>query len=263
MTTSTSSDPKHQPSGGPATEGGAQATAPLNSLNSGLIIHRVGQVNRDFQNEALAFGQQLADHMNAALGQAAWTTVYRDLGELANVHWLVHLISPADYGLLINMANNDEEFRHIYEDDRLPERGGGNWERMFVQSSFRERVMVPQHGIVHADAQVTRDANPFALPALFQLPSDVSPSWDSTSAPITLHRRVQASYDSRDLARAYLHEWQTAGNRALPDQVTVAQYEEVWGRQDRLHLLVHLGSPEALDELRRLEETPPGELAEV
>lgn len=236
----------------------------LHSLNSGLIIHRIGQANDDFGADALAFGQQLADHMNQALHGVATTTVYRELVGVPNrVHWLVHLTSPADYGLLINMADHDEQFRHIYEDDRLPERGGGNWERMFVQSSFQETVLVPQHGIVHADDHPDEPANSFAVPASFQLPLDVGACCDSGTAPVTVHRTIQASYDSRDLARAYLHEWQTAVNRALPGEVTVAQYEEVWGRQDRLHLLVHLASLDALGRFGELEAAPTGELADV
>ena len=57
-----------------------------------------------------------------------------------------------DYGRLLEMADHDAAFKNIYEGDRLPERGGGNWERMFVQDRARsllERVpslkMVLEH----------------------------------------------------------------------------------------------------------------------
>ena len=251
-------------SGGVVSSPAGQPTR-LHSLNAGLIIHRIGQADYGFGVDALAFGQQLADHMNAALRDVANTIVYRELVGVPNrVHWLVHLTSPADYRLLINMADNDEQLRHIYEDDRLPERGGGNWERIFVQSSFRERVIIPQHGIVHANDrldQTLRDS--FAVPALFQLPCDVEACCDSGTAPVTVHRVIQAAYESRDLARAYLHEWQTAVNRALPGEVTIGQYEEIWGRQDRLHLLIHLVSLDALSRFAALEAEPTGELANV
>jgi hypothetical protein len=248
-------------------ESGTSPAAPqrLHSLNAGLIIHRTGQAHYGYAADALAFGQQLADYMNTALKGLATTTVHREMaGVGGRVHWLVHLTTPADYQLLISMADNDEEFRHIYEDDRLPERGSGNWERMFVQSSFQERVLIPQHGLVHADGPGTdRSPRSFAVPASLQLPADVTACYDSGTAPVTVHRTIQAAYESRDLARAYLHEWQTAVNRSLPGEVTVGQYEEIWGRQDRLHLLIHLGSTEAFGRFAALESHATGELANV
>ncbi|MCV7163071.1 DUF6039 family protein [Mycobacterium stomatepiae] len=240
----------------------ADRTVAPNSLNSSMIVHRVGTANPDFVDEALVFGQQIADRMNSVLGTAANTTVYRDLGSASKIHWLVHLYSPADYGKLISMADHDEELRHVYEGNRLPERGGGNWERIFVQSSFRELVIVPQHGLLDSQDHPGLGEDLFAVPAIFQMP-EVASTWSSTNAPMILHRRIQGLYASRDLARLYLQQWQGAVNRTLPGEITVAQYEEVWGHQDRLHLLIHASGRNALQRLKDLEDSPSGEFAGV
>ncbi|MDB4987472.1 MAG: sle [Myxococcaceae bacterium] len=223
----------------------------LNSLTAGLIIHRVGQINYGFADEARSFARDLQGYMNVRLNSQATTLVYEEImGSYGRMHWLVHMKDPSDYGRLLKMVDHDKAFREIYEGDRLPERGGGNWERMFVQGSFRENVMVPQHGFAKQGLdQIEEDR--FVPPARHQLERGSKDSLNSSPAGILVVRTVQASYEARDLARYYLYDWLTHVNRAADGALTATLFEEIWGCQDRLHVLLHMRS---LDDYRLLFE---------
>jgi hypothetical protein len=221
----------------------------IHSLSAGLIIHRVGQVHYGFAHEARSFARDLQRYMNAQLKSDATTFVYEEvLGQYGRMHWLVHMKTPSDYGQILQMVDHDKAFQEIYQDDRLPERGGGNWERMFVQSSFRENVMVPQHGFAK-EAIDELELGRFVPPARHQIPDAGAPLLDSGTAGAIVLRTVQANYESRDLARYFLYEWQTYINKAAPEVITAALFEEIWGTQDKLHVMLHLRS---LDDYQRL-----------
>jgi hypothetical protein len=221
----------------------------IHSLSAGLIIHRVGQVAYGFAHEARSFARDLQRYMNAQLRLDATTFVYEEiLGQCGRMHWLVHMKTPSDYGRILQLVDHDKAFQEIYQGDRLPERGGGNWERMFVQSSFRENVMVPQHGFAK-EAMDELEPGRFVPPARHQIPNVGVAHLDSGTAGAIILRTVQARYESRDLARYYLWEWQTYINKAAGGVITAALFEEIWGSQDKLHLLLHLRS---LDDYRRL-----------
>jgi len=221
----------------------------ITSLSAGIVIHRVGQVNYGFADEARGFARDLQRYMNTRLSSDATTLVYEEvLGSYGRMHWLVHMKTPSDYSRLLQMVDHDKVFQEIYQGDRLPERGGGNWERIFVQGSFREHMMVPQHGFAKEGLE---DLEPgrFVPPARHQLPRLEHPPLDSSMAGAIVLRTLQARYESRDLARYYLYEWQTYVNKATDGAVTVTLFEEIWGSQDRLHLMLHL---RALDDYHRL-----------
>jgi hypothetical protein len=223
----------------------------VTTLSTGLLIHRVGQVAYGFVDEARSFARDLQRYMNARLSSDATTLVYEEiLGQYGRMHWFVHMKTPSDYGRLLQMVDHDKAFQDIYQGDRLPERGGGNWERMFVQGSFRETVMVPQHGFAK-EAMDELEPGRFVPPARHQLASTGQPFLDSSSAGAIVLRTVQARYESRDLARYYLFEWQSYVNKAAPGTITAAMFEEIWGSQDKLHVMVHLRS---LDDYQRLCE---------
>ncbi|GAB2890507.1 hypothetical protein GCM10027093_26930 [Paraburkholderia jirisanensis] len=229
--------------------------AVIHSLNAGMVIHREAQVHYDYMNEARTFALELQGYMNSKLTPDATTLVYEEVfGTHGKMHWLVHMKSPADYGRLLNLVDHDKAFQQIYQGDRLPARGGGNWERMFVQGSFREKVIVPQHGFAR-EAMDELDPHSFLPPARHQIAADNAPFLNSANCGTLVMRTLQARYESRDLARFYLSEWQSYVNRKLGGVATVAQFEEMWGTQDRLHLLIHLRDIEACHALRHLEST--------
>ncbi|MEO0330040.1 MAG: DUF6039 family protein, partial [Pseudomonadota bacterium] len=225
----------------------------LHSLNSGFVIHRVGQVSYDFLSEARTFAQELQGYMNMQLKEKATTLVYEEvLGNYGYMHWLVHMKTPSDYGQLLEMVDHDEAFQKIYQDDRLPQRGGGNWERMFVQGSFKENILVPQHGFAK-EALDEKEQGLFTTAARHQLPNSAKPFLDTSSAGAILLRTGQAKYECRDLARYYLSEWQAYINKVAPGIITSSQFEEMWGSQDTLHMIVHLRSLADYTILRNLE----------
>lgn len=225
----------------------------ITSLSAGLIIHRVGQVNFGFADEARSFARDLQRYMNGRLSSDATTLVYEEvLGNHGRMHWLVHMKTPSDYGRLLQMADHDKAFQEIYQGDRLPERGGGNWERIFAQGSFRENVMAPQHGFAK-EALDELDTGRFVPPARHQLRPTGVPPLDSSTAGAIILRTVQARYESRDLARFFLYEWQTCVNKAAPGVVTSAMFEEIWGSQDKLHLILHLRTLDDYERLLQLE----------
>jgi hypothetical protein len=225
----------------------------ITSLTAGLIIHRVGQVNYGFLPEAREFARELQTYMNDRLSSDATTFVYEEVaGQCGRLHWFVQMKSPASYRKLLRLVDHDELFRNIYEGDRLPERGGGNWEKMFQQASFFEHVMIPQHGIAGE-----ADLETFVPAARHQLADAPFGALDSGSAGLLVIRTVQAEYAARDLARFYLYEWQTRVNAVTQGAVTATLFEEIWGRQDRLHVLLHMRSPEdhlLLSQLERQDE---------
>ncbi|WP_332442969.1 DUF6039 family protein [Burkholderia ubonensis] len=101
----------------------------------------------DYLPEARAFAIQLQNYMNVKLSPDAVTLVYEEVfGRHGKMHWLVHMKTPSDYGRLLDLVDHDKAFQDIYQEDRLPERGGGDWARICVQGSFREHVIVPRHG---------------------------------------------------------------------------------------------------------------------
>ena len=223
----------------------------INSLTAGLIIHRVGQVNYGFADEARSFARDLQRHMNAQLSSDATTFVYEEaLGTQGRMHWLVHMKTPGDYGRLLQMVDHDKTFQKIYQDDRLTERGSGNWERMFAQGSFRENVLVPQHGFALESADELEPGR-FVPPGGHQIPREIEPRIDSGTAGAIVLRTIRAKYEWRDLARCFLYDWQGYVNKAAVGSVTSVLFEEIWGVQDTLYLILHLRS---LDDYRTLCE---------
>jgi hypothetical protein len=255
----TTTDPQDRWSFAPPARAQVDPDKPIiHSLSAGLIIHRVGQVAYDFTHEARGFARELQGYMNARLSAEATTFVYQEiLGQHGRMHWLVHMKTPSDYGRLLQMVDHDKVFQEIYQRDRLPERGGGNWERIFLQGSFRENVMVPQHGF-GKEALDELDPGRFVPPARHQIRRGSAPLLDSSSAGAIVLRTTQAQYGARDVARHFLHEWQSYVNKAVAGAVTSAQFEEIWGTQDRLHLMLHLRSFDDYQVLCQLESQDSG-----
>jgi hypothetical protein len=233
------------------------AAETLHSLNAGLVIHRVGDVHQELFDEARAFSIDLTRYMNDRIGGRILTRLYEE-GPAGSrrLHWLVHMKSPTDYRLLLDMVDHDKDFQAIYEGDRLPERGGGNWEKMFRQGSFHEVTLLPQHGFAH-EAMDALDRASFVPPARHQIPGDAAAMLHSGNAGALLLRTFAARYESRDLARFYLSQWQAAFNRAAAGRATAGQYEQIWGYQDRLGLIVALRAQGDHPLVAQIERTDP------
>lgn len=217
--------------------------AQLNSGSSGLLLHRKGQLNYGFAREGRKFSRDMVGYMNDKVGGTITTFFYDEVfGVRDRVHWLVHLKAPNDYSQLLDMVDDDEEFRDISLLDRLPEKGHGNWERMFVEGSMVEQVLVPQHGLHYHHEGTDPDAERgnYVPAARNQTVQPFGLQLDSANAGAIVLRTVDVAYRYREEGRLFAFDWQEAVNRALVGQVTSLLFEQNFGRQDRIHWLIHL-----------------------
>lgn len=230
------------------------AAETLHSANSGLIIHRTGQIRYEFRAEGREFARVLQAHFNRALHPHATTFIYEEIfGTENRFHWLVHMKAPNEYSRFIRASDHDEGVRTTVQENRLEERGNGNWERMFEEGSFQEHVLCPQHGIVQLqDKQAFKEY--FALPAHTQTAVPVDRILHSANSGVIVLRSARLRYAFREEGRRFCQEWQEYLNRKLTGQVTTLLYEEIWGQQDRLYWLMHMRDLSDYREVMALSE---------
>lgn len=225
----------------------------LNSANSGLVIHRSGQIRHEFRAEGRQFIAELIGHINKRLPGTATTYAYEEiLGQLDRIHCLIHLKQPNDYRALLHMADRDDRYIDITEDNRLASRGGGNWERMFTEGTFHETVYVPQHGLTD-DEEPAGDS--FVPPAWHQTPVPPEQLLHTGNAGLVLLRTGQAKYEFRNEARYFGFDWARRVNEAMRGEASVYLYEQTFGFQDRIHWLIHFRSFDGVRRLRQLHQT--------
>ena len=229
----------------------------LNSADAGFLIHRVGQLKNEFLDEGVSFSADLVDLINnAQVGYVSIFAFEELFGLRGRLHWLLHLKEPSDYRRMLDMVDHSQRWAELSNDDRLPTKGGGNWERMFVEGSMSETIICPQHGLSHHDDD-NHELDTFQPPARYQSRLDFDQLLHSVNAQLTVHRRLQVRYALREEARKFWFDWAGYVSEAMVGRATAFLYEEMWGQQDRLHLLIHLGSQEAYHELMALQETNP------
>lgn len=230
----------------------------LHSGNAGMIVYRVGQLEYEFAREGRGFSVDLLKYVNENQVGVATTFAYEEVfGTRDRMHWLIHMRSPNEYGKLLEMVDHDEEFQDISIVDRLPERGHGNWERMFVPGSFQERILVPQHGLHlnHDEETDDQESSNFAPSARNQSTQPFDQQVDSANAGAIVVREADVKYEYRKEGRLFGFDWQEHVNRELAGRVTVLLYEETFGRQDHIYWLIHLRSLEDWGALAELERT--------
>lgn len=234
----------------------------LHSANAGFIVHRRGLLRNEFRAEGLQFAAELIELINA--GDIGYVSVflYEEMFGVHNrLHWILHLKQPNDYGRLLDKVDHNRKWREVTDLDRLPTKGGGGWERIFVEGSITETVMCPQHGVGPGSEAGHSDGDgpgaTFQPAARFQTAVPDDRLLHSANSALTVHRVGQARYAVRDEARVFLYEWAGVVNRALEGAVTALLFEEMWGRQDRLHLLIHLSTLDAYRELTDFVEQSP------
>ncbi|MFC9912527.1 DUF6039 family protein [Streptomyces sp. NPDC059862] len=228
----------------------------LHSANAGFLVHRSGLITYEHRAEGLQFAHELVELINPGDVGHVSVFLYEELfGAYNRLHWILHMKHPNDYGRLLDKVDHDKKWREVTDLDRLPTKGGGGWERIFVESSISETVICPQHGLGHGDHE---HSDTFQPAARFQTTLPAEQLLHSANSALTVHRVVQARYAFRDEARVFLYEWANAVNEALPGSATAFLFEEMWGRQDRLHTLIHLSSMDAYVRLTELAEKDPG-----
>lgn len=227
----------------------------LHSGNAGFIIARSTQLKYEHSAEARNLFGQVITYMNQADLNGASFFFYEELfGRKDRVHWLIHWKEPNDYAISLHMVDHDEKMIDLLESDRVvDDKVGGPWGGSVVESSVQERILVPQHGLVHEEGE--HDSEVWVDPASVQTRQSADQRLHSGNAMLTLHRTGQASHEFRKEARHYAFAWQNHVNDKLAGRVTSYLYEETFGVMDRLHWLVHLTSFDAYRELIDLERT--------
>ncbi|MET9457734.1 DUF6039 family protein [Streptomyces canus] len=233
----------------------------LHSGNAGMIIYRTGQLNYGYATEGRGFSVDLLRYLNSNQADVATTFCYEEVfGVRDRLHWLIHMRSPNEYQKLLHMVDHDEEFQGISVVDRLPEKGHGNWERIFADGSMRERILVPQHGLSHAhdEAHEPGEADNFVPSARHQTAQPFDIQLNSANAGAIILRTAHVKYEFREEGRLFAFDWQEHVNRELAGMATVLLYEETFGHQDRIYSLIHLrdlSDYQRLAELDRSAET--------
>jgi Family of unknown function (DUF6039) len=213
----------------------------LHSGNAGLVVHRVGDFRYEFAEEGYGFSVDLLDHLNSTQVGVATTFCYEEaFGVRERVHWLAHLRSLDEYKKLIHAVDHDPDLQQISLVDRLPEKGHGNWERIFIESSISERVLVPQHGFAQFRNAPYDPQAFFAPPAQNQTAQPLDRQLNSATAGAIILRSGNVRYAFREEGRLYWYDWQEYVNRELAGIATCFLYEETFGRQDTVHCLIHL-----------------------
>ncbi|MFC6082830.1 DUF6039 family protein [Sphaerisporangium aureirubrum] len=228
----------------------------LHSGNAGLIIHRVGMLEYEMAQEGRDFSAELVNYMNRAQAGVATTFLYEEVfGVRDRVHWFVHMKSPELYSRLLEMVDHDAVFQDISLRDRLPKKGGGNWEKMFIYGSLRETIMCPQHGFANVDHEEHTDPRErretFVPPATHQTHQPADQQLNSANAGAIILRTGDVRYEFREEGRKFLYDWSSYVNDNLPGQATAFIYEQTWGQQDRIHCLIHLRQ---LEDYRLVQE---------
>jgi hypothetical protein len=222
----------------------------LHSANAGVVVERIGQLRGEFRSEGRQFARELSEYMNTHYAGIATTFVYEEtFGTKDTLHWLIHLESLDAYEQLVGMGSVDTGWRDIIMAHRVPaERGGGGWERMFLDAGLRETVLLPQFTGMYG----TGDGG--ARPGDRGYGREVvRPAWEQTAVPraellhsanagIVIHRTGQLRYEFRNEGRQFARDVAEAINTRMRGEVTVYLYEEAFGRSDRVHWLIHLKS---------------------
>jgi hypothetical protein len=154
--------------------------------------------------------------------------LYEELfGAHNQLHWILHLKHPNDYGRLLDRVDHDRKWREVADVDRLPTKGHGGWERIFVEGSISETVLCPQHGLVRGEHGDQANRDTFQPAAMFQTTLPPEQLLHSANSALTVHRVAHAKYAVRDEARAFLYEWAGTVNSALVGAATAFLFEEI------------------------------------
>ncbi|WP_329213081.1 DUF6039 family protein [Streptomyces sp. NBC_01485] len=223
----------------------------LNSANSGVIVERTGQLRAEFRSEGRQFARDLSEYLNRQYVGIASTFVYEEtFGTKDTLHWLLHMRSLEAYEHLVQMGSTDEGWREVMFRNRIPqERGGGSWDRMFLDGGLKETVLIPQsfgmygtadsepETLVSPDGGMEWLAVPTAQHQTSQKPDEVL---HSANCGIVMHRTGELKYEFRSEGREFARALTDSWNSSLGGLATIFLYEEAFGLSDRIHWFIHL-----------------------
>ena len=224
----------------------------FNTANAGVIVERTCQVRSEYRNEARVFARELAEHINKRQIGVSSVFVYEEtFGTKDRIHFLIHLDSLASYYPMVLMGDQDQAYRDSIAKDRVEtETGAAAWDRLFVDGSMQEVVLIPQFWGMYGTA-VDGKLEKQSVVYTDHTVENVPPAWQQTSQPreqhlhsgnsgIVMHRSAQIDYNFRSEARKFGREVADSINDNMAGDVTVFVYEEAFGSADRLHWMIHL-----------------------
>ena len=234
---------------------------PVTSARSGFIVHRTASLAYPYFEEGLAFSRELVAMLNKAQEGYCSTTLYREVfGEACRLHWLVMLRTPHDYKRLLDLVDNSAKWREWAAMDRLPDKGHGAWDKIFVEGGIAEHVYCPQHGVgvddEHGNGHHGED-DFFQPPASHQSHVPVDHLLHTGNDGALVHRTMRVGYQVREEARFYLFRGAQRITEGLPGIASAYSYEEMWSVQDRLHALLQPLSPDDYGRLVEFERSDP------
>lgn len=222
----------------------------LHSANSGLVVHRRAIAKAEFRSEARAFARDLGEYITASQVGVASVFVYEEtFGTKDVIHWILHITNLEAYSTMVRMGNSDPGFRDIFFKERIDaKKGGGTWDRMFVDGSITETVLLPQFYGMYGTAtagmsvptQETRSGGLILPPAQHQTSVPPEDTLNSVTAGIVIHRTGQLKYEFRAEGRQFARAVAEIINVNQRGIASVFLYEEAFGRSDRIHWLIHL-----------------------
>jgi hypothetical protein len=244
------------------------------SANSGVIVERIGQLRAEFRSEGRQFARELSEYINTNYSDIISVFVYEEtFGIKDRLHWLLHIKSFDAYESLIEMGTKDFGWRDIIIRERVPaERGGGAWDRLFLDGGLQEHVLIPSS----TGSMGTSDSTPdtvdrdeegrwrFAVPtAAAQTSLPPSQILHSANCGILMHRVGELKYEYRAEGRVFARAMCEAWNTSLAGHATVFLYEEAFGKSDRIHYFIHLKTLSSYYHLMGLRAAASDALREV
>lgn len=68
--------------------------------------------------------------------------------------------SLEEYETLVRMGSTDAGFREIFTKERIaPEKGGGTWDRMFIDATLSDLALTPQHWGMYTTRKIAMPEN--------------------------------------------------------------------------------------------------------
>ncbi len=212
----------------------------MHSANSGAIVERVGQLRDEFRVEGRKWARELAEYVTKDNVGAASLFVYDEVfGTKDKVHWITYLKSIDDWETLLYRGVTDRQWQDdiMTSEQIVQEKGGGTWNRMLVDGSRQDTVLLPLSG---DEPGRPDDFGP--APAGAQLSQSAGNILHSANCAMILHRTAQPRYQYRDEARAFCQALAQAWNQAFEGSVSAMCYMEGYGITERLHMLIHFPS---------------------
>ncbi|MFE3626517.1 DUF6039 family protein [Streptomyces goshikiensis] len=120
----------------------------LTSASAGLLMHRTAQVHYAYRAEARVLARTLAETYNLnAKGRTSVLMFEEAFGQMDRIHFFIHMADIEAYQELMALDASPDPTapRASYIQDWIsPERGGGTWDKIVMQDSTRDGLLVPR-----------------------------------------------------------------------------------------------------------------------